>query len=311
MDFEIIYNIVPVHGNWNIQYSDNVSKCDDIFPNDLFCIIINKNRTFANDILQLNVNTSYTKYLCDMPPYDESIKTDADYNKLIIKKQDKYGFIYKIQNKLIKNDNIIVSYNFSHRLSLFTYSLLKSHNIYVENDKVLIYAQNHYILDGLVFYLKYRKIVCLKNIHISLKEWFEKSQTDTKTHIIHFNYVKSNHIDTTFVTSPEATPVIIKSKLVFIDIIIRLSNFYYRLNYNLQILFHYLEYGLQSLISGGTLVLYIPIITNKIVYDFICDLATHFEESKILIQPVEDVYPIFYIVLLKGYKETYPIKTLQ
>jgi hypothetical protein len=317
-DFRAEYTINPIKKIWNIKFANDVSECDDLFPSDLFNEIIekrNKLYELAKDsVYSLIFDTSYTSYLTDtILPHIPEIRTYEDYNKIITHKRNKKGNIYSLQNKIIKTKSI-VPYTFSHNLSVYTYAILESYGLYKSGFKIMLFASNHFILDGIVYYLKYKSIDNLKKtITFSYKTWIYENGIQSKKFPATMSYITTNNISTHYVNKPSDKIITTTTKfdLVIIDIIIRLEqNFYNRSNYNFQIFLHYLYYGLLYLNQNGNIMLYVPVISNMLIYDFISDLASYFSTAHILIYPIKDVTTIFYMIIMKDYSGEYDINKL-
>ncbi|ARF10284.1 hypothetical protein Hokovirus_1_163 [Hokovirus HKV1] len=216
-------------------------------------------------------------------------KNVNDYEKNILKLLDTY------------NLHSILKYNINDMLSFVFYMWFDDYNIFSSEENVALLSKNCKILDGLMFYNKHHSSI--KNIDFYLFTY------SVHENIIKENttYLNDNNINYTVIEKPVILLEPIKNKkysVLIIDYILyigKLNN--YRSNVYMYGLISCLNYLFNTLIIGGTLILYMPIISSLMGFHFISYLSSLFDEI-IFSSRVDNCIPSLMIVILKNYKGT-------
>lgn len=202
-----------------------------------------------------------------------------------ISKKDSSGKYYMNTLGFIGSNSSILAYQFDSSMSIYIYHLLNQYIKPVQNNQCVLFAKNHYALDGLIYYIRYKQFqYMLKNIKFFAYEYendlFEKSQ----------NYLNTNKINKIPIKKPmnnewinENFNKINNVDLAIVDINIDipdLSNMRYAFLFQSQLPPAIL--ALQKLNKNGTLLLNTCLIPNMMIYNFICYLSCYFEETKII-----------------------------
>lgn len=178
---------------------------------------------------------------------------------------------------LTKYDNILIN-KFSSSISIIIYNILK-HIKLDKNTKYLIFATNHYVLDGLLYYLKYN--TSYNNQNISQYSPINPSSETTKyleKNNINFDIVDKmdNNWINNFINKIDYNVDIIFIDLLF-DITKKLENFRYILL--IQSILSPIIVSLHKLNIRGTLIINTFLIPNKMTYNLLSYISCFFEET--------------------------------
>lgn len=218
---------------------------------------------------------------------------------------------YKKYINSIPAHNNLLSYKFEGTLSYYIYALFKKFNLYNTGDKISIIAKNNtYILDGILYYLKYSIFEYDKdNVLFFLYPY--KSLKNQET----YDYINNNNINYVEINEPLSNDQINihsnnmkKIDIGVVDLMIYIHNSIRRYDYMFQTYFSGIILTLKKLNKNGVLIVNTMAISNKMVFDFMVYLANHFNESFIYEFPDKDIRNtnlkfITSIIIFKGYNK--------
>lgn len=183
----------------------------------------------------------------------------------------------KIYLNLTKNkDNILIN-KFSTNISLMIYNIL--HNIKpVNNTKYLIFATNHYVLDGLLYYVKYKTSDNTNNI-VQYSPINPSEETN--------KYIRKNNITLNMIDKMDTNGIKLfinkindNLDIIFIDLILgidkNLENFRYVLL--IQSILSSIIFSLHKLNIGGRLIINVFVIPNKMTYNLLSYIGCFFKK---------------------------------
>ncbi len=228
------------------------------------------------------------------------VKIEADY------RTDSTGKMYKNILTKIKKQDSILSYNFESSISIHIYHLLDKIITKHENNmdnKYILFAKNHLLLDGILYYEKFKKLKNNPNIFFVAYElendFIRKAE----------NYLQVNKINKHSIKEPMNNKWInnfsnhdnIKNiNLSVIDIIIKIDEFKDIRNlFLLQGQIPPIILTLQNLNIGGIMILNMCLIPNKMVFNLITYLSCFFENT--FISDFKDTDMHTYALLLPSF----------
>lgn len=293
---------------WDIEFSTQNKVIDkQVFPKKL----LRKQIKLIDKLTSLL--GSKIGYVCAVLSKRVFLKT---YGRDIYAQNSDPDLISKMQNTIgnkqladlastfyEKGMDSILEYPFNDMFSIEVFTILKEEDLITNNDKICVISKNVKMLDGIVYYLKHEYEFNAKNIMFSLAKLnsnaavIDASLKYLEQHEIPHNVITTVSGDLSYEESTEFS-------VIFIDYILfvkELINF--RTNMTLQGLVACLANVLPKLITTGTLYLYIPLITNKLMFDFVLYLSTGFVSSKIItISPETKCTPLLMTIVFKDYK---------
>ena len=277
---------------WDIQTDNNSLTFDaDIFSLSLHIKQINIINEFADKAGKEIYNRKCTpnSYLTGVttPSMAKFKKKQVKelWNREGISKKDSSGKYYMNTLGFIGPSQSILAYQFDSSMSIYIYHILSQYINPIQGNQYLLFAKNHYALDGLIYYIRYKQFqYMLKNIKFFAYEYenelFEKSQ----------NYLQTNKINKIPIKKPmnnewvnDNMNKVNNIDLSIVDINIDISDFTnIRYTYLFQSQLPPIILSLHKLNKNGTLLLNTCLIPNKLVYNFISYLSCFFEETKII-----------------------------
>ena len=300
-NYDKIFKFIPI--NKHVMYGGNTSNIISIFScfsNYIWDIKLTKNNiVFDKEVFSISLQNKQIKSIEQFKnyiTYDISctaigylIKIPyggmGKYSKhsTILHKKDTKGKIYKSILKNIDQLQTVLSYNFEGTISIYINYLLNNY-LNITDAKYVIFAKNHYILDGLLYYIKFKQLKTNFDIIFYAyeveNELYEKEQ----------NYLDINKIIKIPIKIPMNNNWINDNKnkiknidISFIDIIISIPNLTdIRYAFLLQSQIPPIILTLQNLNKNGSIVLNLCIIPNKMVFDFMTYLSCYFEKTFIM-----------------------------
>ncbi len=278
---------------WDIQTSSKYAN----FEKDVFSITLYEKRTklsyelsklmgdaifdiFCNPLDYLKTRTLYPIGNITTEQIQKMVTAQRDYAT------DSTGKIYKDDLKNLKKQNSILSYNFESSISIHIYHLFNQFiTDYKNNDnnKCVIFSKNHLLLDGFLYYEKFKKLNNPPTIIFISYEVEGNVRQKTE------NYLKINKINKITVKEPMNniftnnllnTNKINNINLSIIDIIIKIDEFK-DINYLflLQSQISPIIITLKNLNIGGIMILNMCLIPNKMIFNLMTYLSCFFEQT--------------------------------
>lgn len=201
------------------------------------------------------------------------------------------GKIYDTISKFIeKMDEKVLAYPFAFSISWLTYICLDEYGLIRENDNIIIFARNHYMLDGILYYIKFRRMIS-QSVSMNYNIYTYK----TEIHEFVLNYLKGSGIKWNIIDFPLDNKNIEKYlsehpediNLGVIDLLIKIEELEeFRNSYSFQTILSALICIFKKLRKGGTILINTSAITSKLVINFMIYLACHFQ--KVFVYEPED-----------------------
>ena len=309
---------------WDIRYTSESNIINkEIYPMSTHLILYKSIKFFNKEMGEqiynrkcIPLNYFSIHNIRPFPNLPKNIYKELNLEKNIGK--DKTDKIYaEIMKFIDSHEGHILSYVFESSVSCNVYICLDKYKILSENSKILIFSKNHFILDSVVYYYKYRlfkRSNIYDNVFIYLYGYnfniYEKT----------INYINVNHIKHEIIKNPLTNEQLDKLRnnkidIGIIDLLISIDQLVFLRNgYAFQTYLSAIIYCLQNLNMGGTLLINTSAITNKLVMNFMIYLSCHFDEmfiydpEDIEIQTAEAI--VFSLVICKGYNKKVDIEQL-
>ncbi|ARF12159.1 FtsJ-like methyltransferase [Klosneuvirus KNV1] len=183
--------------------------------------------------------------------------------------------------ELLNPNESILAYNFETPVAYTIYSLLNKILKPTNNIKYLIFSKNHYALDGIVYYQKYKTLKYNPNnfvffayeVENNMIEQAEKYMTNAKIDPFSIRSIMNNN------WIKQSERFVKNIDIAIIDITIKIKPLHtIRYPYLLQGQLPPIILTLQKLNIGGTMILNTCLIPNKMVFNFITYLSCYFEK---------------------------------
>lgn len=302
--------IIPNNSTFDVKFSKNNQNYDDeIFP-------VNEYLTYK-DNLQTTLNqlgddffflAQIAEPLALTTTTEKRIKQNVGFSFRLFTMDDNSLRRSTVQQKVDKlNVTKIIPYRLNYYWSIFFYQVFKDHNLILKGDKILLWSKNSLALDAVLYYQKY---VNIDNKPENITVYLQNYDTE-KDHGVTLKLINQSKINSIMGSQPltnkelEVLNLQIKGKFNFaivdLNIIIKeLKDF--RNNYGLQTVISCILMSMKKLEVGGNLLLFLPVITNKLVLDLISYIGSHFKETHIEDQDIAYFHQQFIFVIMKDYE---------
>jgi len=219
--------------------------------------------------------------------------------------------------KLLKPHEGLLAYGFESTPSYTIYALLNEVLKPNPKTKYLIFSKNHYALDGIIYYQKYKALKYDHNNFTFFAYEVENNMFDQAE-----KYLNTNKIDPISIRSimnnnwiTQYAKFVKTIDIALIDIVINIKPMHMiRYPYLLQTQLPAIILSLQKLNTGGTMILNTCLIPNKMVFKFITYLSCYFDKSYIHELIDTDIHEVANIslswVVFEGYKGNIEIDKL-
>ena len=321
---DYIFNFkCPDDCQWNIQ----TGKDSVVFDKEVFSITLyQKQLNLINEFYNIagkeifNAQCTPINYLkgTTTPNVAKLQKKQLEelWKKERIYKKDTKGKLYVDTLKIIKKNQSILSYNFESTISIYIYNLLNSYLKPDENSKYLFFSKNHYALDGVIYYNKYKKLFYKPSDIIFYafeyeNKLFEKAE----------NYLKVNNIDKKSIFQPMNNQWIKNNGHInqidyaIIDIVIGIEDLEnIRYSYLFQSQLPAIILTLEKLVLGGTMMVNTCLIPNKMIFNFMVYVSCFFGDTKVIDFKESELHGtgqlIFSFITFHNYKGGIDLKKL-
>lgn len=206
---------------------------------------------------------------------DEWIKDTSD-------KKDNTGKIYNQTLSAMRENVTILAYVFESFISMYFFNILTSYLKPKKGTKYLCLSKNHYLIDGIILYsrLHSQKDV-YQDIYLLLYKYNYK--TIPKVH----NYLETNNIEYGLIDETMDNDWIQKwndklsmTDYAIVDVIIGIDELSpVRYSFIFQSEISAIILSLKKLNKGGVLAIYVTLIPNKMIFNFLSFLSCFFVES--------------------------------
>lgn len=279
-----------------VQINDTLNKIKDLIP----------------IISVLQQNLYYINPLTNNPRNNESIYIENEKN--ITYKKDKKHNLYEICNTSdIWKQTIIITYKFLHSVSIMFHNIIYTHKLIKNKNNILLITKNSNFLSTLCYFMTKQTldIFCLLYIH-----GIDKQIINNTIEMLNANKIKYNLVNEPLQNSV-IEPLInhnIKYDFVAIDLIIlnKYDTFInVRNNYAFNTWLSATIIGLSQLKIGGGMFLYIPFITNAVVFEYIIHISQYFKYYKYIHSYKIDGTLNFMCVIFKNYTHEIDVNELK
>lgn len=307
---QVSFSFKCVDYKWDIKY-ENVTKLinENIYPVSLHNIL-QKSIKYFSSIIKKDIGDVQ----CDnVREYYRGPTVNAIevYNPLGLNVENQSNKLKKyLENISLKKNQFILAYKFETTLSYYTYILIKKFNLYNNGDKITILSANNFILDGILYYLKYTNFKYNKNdLTVFLYTYRKNIQKSV------YDYINNHNVNYINITDPltneninKYTKNIKEINIGIVDLIINIPGInFIRNGYIFQTYYSGIICILTKLKKGGTLIVNTSLISNEIIFNFMIYLACHFDQNFIYEIPDIDIRPVGLllvssIIVFKGYR---------
>ena len=286
---DYIFNFsCPSSYDWDIiTKKDSATFDKEIFSLTLYKkqldLIYQLEKVAGDKIFDISCTT--LSYLQNMTLYHIGNITPTRIKKLweinSDKKIDSQGKMYNTTLKILNKQESILSYSFESSMSINIYHLINKYlYLHMHNyKKYVIFAKNQYMLDGLLYYCKFKLLQIQPDITFFAYEiendLFEKAQNFLKVNNINKISIKTP-LNNTWINNTHIS----KIDMALIDITINnphLTNIRYA--YLFQSQFAPFIFTLKNLNENGTIILNICLIPNKMIFNMITYISCYFKKT--------------------------------
>lgn len=270
---------------WNIQTSKESLLFDkEVFSNTLFIkqskIIAEYSKITGQDVykqLCLPIN-----YLRGLTIHDVGKIKSVD---LLLSKKDNNITTPVEKFNLLKPNESILAYIFEASISILFYSFFTNYLNPNVSVSYLIFSKNHYALDGIIYYNKYKLFKYKPENFI-----FYSYEVENKLQDKIVQYLTKEKIKNISITTPmdnvwvnDTIKNVKNVDMAIVDIIINISDIHeVRYLYLLQSQIPAIIVSLKKLNKNGTMILNTGLIPNKMVYTFISYLSCWFDKTYVM-----------------------------
>lgn len=178
----------------------------------------------------------------------------------------------------------IVTYQFESVIALYIYSILNKYLKPKNDSNILICSKNNLLLDGLLYYNKYRNFSRANTffyLYTYRTPYYEKTPDILAKNNIDFQIVDAQpNGDWIKQQKKSSRDVETLYDIAMIDVLISIKELIkIRHSYMFQTYLPFIVVSLMNLKKGGHMVLNSTLITNKSVFDFISCITCHFKNS--------------------------------
>lgn len=304
----------PLDYSLDIKYSKYSNSIDPAIydvsaHNELytsFAFFLDKMGKYILEKRKCNIYNYYAHL--NFPPFPKFSTDEIDKLEKEIY-TDEYKKIYLKTFKFIsQHEGVILTYTFESSISLLTYLCIRDNDLISNNSKIIIFSNNHYMLDAVIYYTKYIKFSYKRN-NIAFKLYTYNAPTDEKT-INYLEHYVNNYLEPGNKYEIIDKPMILLSNnriidVAFIDLLIFIPGLAEIRTYAFQTYLSAIINVLAKLKKGGHLIINTSAITNGLIFDFFIYLSHYFDEVFIY-EPqdtdMQSINPIvFSCIICKGY----------
>jgi hypothetical protein len=293
---------------WDIKFSDNIMEPDEIYPYDQHKKVYNTIDSLTQ-VMGLYTMDDFSDIRNALTKAGHRVINSLYSNEKMVNKihemYKKKGVIWDDKgNFSIKKRKSVLSYVFDGTLSIRTYLCVRDLGQEKDNMHIQIISRNHKTIDGVNYYAKYDQLN--KNISFDHLLFTYNSHTSQGTH----NYIQTHEIKSTTISAPLDNNNLKQymnnketNDIVIIDLIISIKKqLYLRTNYVFHTSFSALIIALDSLKQGGSIIYYIPSISNKMILNFLVYLGQYFDDAYIYTKNETSYLLCISVYVFKGYK---------
>jgi hypothetical protein len=260
---------LKIENTCTIALDSSYTVKNNIF-NNIFPIttLLKYKTTYENLIKKLNGNF-YKNLIIAFPLYgsvSNNFKIDGQHFNQDIKS----SAINNLLTDFIKKHKIklLTEYPFENYKCLIYYNALNSYNLFKKNDTVLLICDNDTSIDIIIYYQKFVNYnQDFNNIHVIIpsdKYAYRLSENNIKYEILE----KVN------------TTTLKKNDFLYLDFNFVLKDLYYaRNNYGFQTLLSNFIIGIQTLNIHGDILMTVPQMTNRLLFDFLLYVGQYFDDA--------------------------------
>lgn len=244
----------------------------------------------------------------------DMIENSVNYANMLNKYKVRYGdnyekyllqtnYLYLLQSRYSKN---ILVYPLYDKFAIVLYRFIRDYGLLKKDSNILILGKNNSALETVIYYQRfknysydYRKV---NMVYIRERADPESFHNDKITKL------KKTGVSYRIINEPLNNDIIednIHNKrydLVIIDMNIYINkHIKYRSIFGFQTILACIIYGLLHLKKGGNIIIYMPEIVNKYIFDFYLYLSTYFDSMYVDTEPYTYSEPVWIAVILKGY----------